>query len=139
MEKGIKETAPHTKEIKRKRKRLLTREEKEYRVQRIEDKIEVGKRILNPPLLSETEGIKEWSKEEIKQQERDLCDHLEIFEKGDYLVCKYCGITTGRIKPKGTKEKIRNLFCAHKELDYFDDIYDICVKCGEKFRKNKKK
>ena len=68
MEKGIKETAPHTKEIKRKRKRLLTREEKEYRVQRIEDKIEVGKRILNPPLLSETEGIKEWSKEELNNK-----------------------------------------------------------------------
>lgn len=117
------------------RKRPLTREEKEYILQNIEDKVEFGKQILNPPLSSEMERF---SEEEIRQQEKNLesiiptCKHEEITKDTDgTIVCRYCGIT---IKSKGTKEKLIDLFCTHKELESFDNIYNIC-KCGAKFKK----
>ena len=120
------------------RKRPLTRDEKEYILQNIEDRVEFSKRTLNPPLSSELE---EFSEEEIRQQERNLnqesiipnCKHEEITKDTDgTIVCRYCGIT---IKSKGAKEKLIDLFCTHKELEVFDNKYDICVKCGEKFKK----
>jgi len=119
------------------RKRPLTREEKEYIAQHIEDKIEFGKQTLNPLLSSE---IEEFSEEEIRQQKKNLesiiptCKHEEITKDTDgTIVCRYCGIKI--IKSKGAKEKIIDLFCIHKELEVFDNIYDICIKCGAKFKK----
>jgi len=84
----------------------------------------------------------EFSEKEIRQQERNLnqesiiptCKHEEtIIGTDGTIVCRYCGIKI--IKFKGTKEKIKKLFCTHQKLESFDNNYDICLKCGAKFRK----
>jgi len=43
-------------------------------------------------------GIEEWSEEEIRQQERDLCEHLETIENDGYILCRMCGIRIEKIK-----------------------------------------
>jgi len=83
------------KKEKKKRKRPLTHEEKEYIVDHIKKKIETNKRLLDHLMSS---GIEEWSEEEIRQQERDLCEHLETIENDGYILCRMCGIRIEKIK-----------------------------------------
>ncbi len=144
MSKIVKETAPHKEERKRKRKRSLTREEKEYIdqhienvSQRIEDIIETGKRILNPII---SQKIERTSEKEIRRQERDLnqesiiptCKHEDtIIDTDGVIVCRYCGI---KIKKKNI---IRDLFCTHKDTTEYDDFI-ICNKCKYKWKKGEK-
>ncbi len=132
-----KETAPdYKKKIKRKRKRRLTRQEKEYRVQHIEKKIETDKHRLNP-MLSEGLEHEKWLEKEIRQQERDLRDlynHSETFENDGYLICRLCGVKLKDLKSKGTKEKFIDLFCTHQKTIEKGDFM-VCTKCGAEFKK----
>jgi len=120
---------------KRERKRRRTKEEKELFIKNYNDLIERNKRMHTPPmsLSPKEEKVRD---EEWEKQERDLCIHSETVEKDGALICRLCGekLKDLRVK-KGIKEKLMDLLCAHKTLEEFDDNYDICTKCGEKFKK----
>jgi len=128
----------------RERKRRLTKEEKEEKkliIKRYDELYERNKRMHTSPMsLSKEEEIREEEirDEEWARQERELCTHSETFEKNGFLVCRLCGKDLKKLtnkKEKGIKEKLQDLLCAHKNLEEFDDNYEICTKCGEKFKK----
>ena len=117
-----------TKKEKNQRKRPLTREEKEIYLQNFEKKIRIHNHLLNPLISGE------WSEEEIRTQERDLCDHSKTKEKDGFIICRVCGIKIE--KKKERKVILTNLFCTHKEI-IEKDGFIVCVRCNTKWRGEK--
>lgn len=91
------------KKEKRKRKKPLTPEEKEYIIDRFK---RIG--IIKHPNLPLGEEI-EWTEEELKQQERELCSDNKA------------------IKQKIHKKKLK-FFCNHKDI-IIKNGYVVCRKC----------
>ena len=61
------------------------------------------------------------------------CDHRETKISDGYITCKICDKKLNTLKEM--KKMIKRLFCGHKKLEEFDDNYEICLKCNEKFKK----
>ncbi len=115
---------PYKKEIKRKR-RKLTQEEKEYRIQRIENIIERDTKFLSPMLTS---GLKN---KKIRQKKRKSCNHSKTIENDGYIICRYCGIKLEKVKKISI---IKKIICLHKKT-IENNGFIVCLKCGNKFKK----
>ena len=110
---------------KKERKPRRTKEEKEKLIEKFD---RLSKHNIHLDYPSPTSKVEQDYDKKWEQQERELCVHSETFSRDGVLICRLCGETLKDLKKakKGFQEKFMDLFCAHKNLEEFDD-YKICL------------